>query len=80
MQAAFVYPAAAKAAEFRGRTRVAFRLLDAKASGARVLVGSGMGLVDNAALQAVQRASYPSPPADQKAAELNFEVWVEFRL
>ena len=80
VQAAFVYPAAAKAAEFRGRTRVAFRLVDAKASGARVLVASGMGLVDNAALQAVQKANYPAPPADQKSAELNFEVWVEFRL
>ena len=80
VQAAFVYPAAARAAEFKGRTRVAFRLLDAKASGARVLVGSGLGLVDNAALQAVQKASYPAPPADQRNAELNFEVWVEFRL
>ena len=80
VQAAFVYPAAAKAAEFRGRTRVAFRLLDANATGARVLVGSGMGLVDNAALQAVQKASYPLAPADQKGSELNFEVWVEFRL
>lgn len=79
VQAAFVYPAAAKALEFRGRTRVAFKLLDATPIGARVLVGSGMNLVDKAALQAVQNAVYPPTPADQKSLELSFEVWVEFR-
>jgi TonB family protein len=79
VQAAFVYPPAAKAAEFVGRTRVAFNLMDAKVSGARVLIGSGMGLVDKAALQAVQKANYPTPPGEQKSTELSFEIWVEFR-
>jgi len=79
VQAAFVYPAAARALEFRGRTRVAFKLLDAAPIGAKVLVGSGMNLVDKAALQAVQNAVYPPTPADQKSLELSFEVWVEFR-
>ena len=79
VQAAFVYPAAAVAADFHGRTRVAFRLRDATVSAARVLVGSGMGLVDRAALQAVQAAHYPAAPAEMQGREHEYEVWVEFR-
>jgi len=79
VQAAFAYPAAAAAADFHGRTRVAFSLRDVTVSGARVLVGSGMGLVDRAALQAVQAARYPAPPADMQGREHTYEVWVEFR-
>jgi len=79
VQAAFVYPAAAKALEFRGRTRVAFSLLDTTPRSSRVLVSSGMALVDNAALRAVQNAVYPSPAPELRGNETSFEVWVEFR-
>ena|SRR5450830_329496 len=79
VQAAFIYPPAAVAADFHGRTRVAFTLRGTTPANARVLVGSGMGLVDRAALQSVQSASYPPPPPDMKMAEAQFEVWVEFK-
>lgn len=79
VQAAFIYPPAAVAADFHGRTRVAFTLRGTTPANARVLVGSGMGLVDRAALQSVQSANYPPPPPDMKMAEAQFEVWVEFK-
>lgn len=79
VQAAFIYPPAAAAMDFHGRTRVRFTLRGTTPSAAQVLVGSGMGLVDRAALQSVQAASYPPPPPEMKGAEASFEVWVEFK-
>ncbi len=79
VQAAFVYPPAAKALEFSGRTRVAFHLMDGHPGGAHVLVGSGMGLVDKAALQAVTSAEYPAPPAELRGVDSGYEIWIEFR-
>jgi TonB family protein len=79
VQAAFVYPPAAAAVGFQGRTRVAFTLHGLVPVGARVLVGSGMAMVDRAALQSVQKASYPPAPPELKGADTNFEVWVEFK-
>jgi protein TonB len=78
VQAAVVYPPAAAALGFRGRTRVEFRLRDGVSSQARVLMGSGMGLIDRAALQSVQAAAYPAPPADLQGKEHSYQVWVEF--
>lgn len=79
VQAAFIYPPAAVAADFHGRTRVAFTLRGTTPANARVLVGSGMGLVDRAALQSVRSASYPPPPQEMSQTESQFEVWVEFK-
>ena len=79
VQAAFVYPPAAAAVGFQGRTRVSFSLHGVAPVGARVLIGSGMAMVDRAALQSVQVASYPPPPAEMKGADASFEVWVEFK-
>lgn len=79
VQAAFIYPPAAVAADFHGRTRVAFTLRGTTPANARVLVGSGMGLVDRAALQSVRSANYPPPPPEMNQAEAQFEVWVEFK-
>lgn len=78
VQAAFEYPMAAKAQDFKGRTRVAFNLNDTRPSGARVVVTSGMGIVDRAALKAVEGASYPPAPESLGHAEQAFEVWVSF--
>lgn len=79
VQAAFAYPAAAAALGFEGRVRVGFTLRGTNPSAARVLVSGGMGLVDRAAIQSVQNAHYPAPPASLKDADQTFEVWVEFK-
>ncbi len=79
VQTAFVYPPAARAMEFRGRARVAFKLLDGQVSNARIVVRSGLGMGDRAALEAVQNAAYPSPPAELKGVDMECEIWVELR-
>ncbi len=78
VQAAAVYPPAAMELNFRGRTRVEFKLRDGVASQANIITGSGMGLVDRAALQSVRVAVYPPPPAAAQGKEETYQVWVEF--
>ncbi len=78
VQGAFEYPMAAKAQDFKGRARVAFNLTDTHPSGARIVVSSGMNIVDRAALKAVEGASYPPAPEALSHAEQTFEVWVSF--
>ncbi len=78
VQAAFEYPMAAKAQDFKGRARVAFNLNDTRPSSAHVVISSGMGIVDRAALKAVEGASYPPAPEALSHAEQSFEVWVNF--
>ena len=78
VQGAFEYPMAAKAQDFKGRARVAFNLNDTRPSGARIVVSSGMNIVDRAALKAVEGASYPPAPEALSHAEQAFEVWVSF--
>jgi len=78
VKAAFEYPMAAKAQDFKGRARVAFSLVDTRPSGARIEVASGMGIVDRAALKAVEGASYPPAPEGIGHVDQAFEVWVGF--
>jgi protein TonB len=78
VQGAFEYPIAAKAQDFKGRARVAFSLTDTRPSDARVVVSSGMNIVDKAALKAVEGASYPPAPEALSHANQAFEVWVSF--
>ena len=78
VQGAFEYPMAAKAQDFKGRTRVAFNLTDTHPGSARVIVSSGMSIVDRAALRAVEAASYPPPPEALSHVDQAFEVWVSF--
>ncbi len=80
VQAAFEYPPAAKALDFKGRARVAFNLTDSRPSGARVVVSSGMSIVDRAAQRAVEGATYPPVPDSMRHVEQSFEVWVNFGL
>lgn len=79
VQAAVVYPSAAAAMNYAGRTRVEFSLQDGIPSRIRVVQGSGLGMIDRAALKAVQDASYPPPPAPLLGKELNYQIWVEFK-
>ena len=78
VQGAFEYPMAAKAQDFKGRARVAFSLSDTRPSSARIVVSSGMNIVDKAALKAVERASYPPAPEALSHTDQAFEVWVSF--
>ena len=54
IQAALHYPESARMAGMSGRTRVAFRYRDGVVSNVSVVVSSGMGLLDRAAVAAVR--------------------------
>ncbi len=79
VQAALIFPGAADALRYTGRTRVEFRLHQGHQSGARVIVSSGINIFDRAALQAVQDAAYPQPPEGLREQVRLFQVWVEFK-
>lgn len=78
VQAAVFYPPAAAALRFAGRVRLEFHLQDGIPGEGHVLVPSGIGIIDRAALQSVQSAHYPEPPADMRGADRVYQVWVEF--
>ena len=78
VQAAHYYPAAAVSLHFSGRVRVEFHLRNTIVSEIRLLTASGIGLIDRAALQAVQNAKYPEPPPEIQGTEHVYQVWVEF--
>ncbi len=78
VQAAVYYPPAAAALHFTGRVRLEFHLRDSVAGEPRVIVSSNIGMIDHAALQAVQNASYPPPPADMAGSDQLYQIWVEF--
>ena len=78
VQAAVFYPPAAAALRFSGRTRVEFHLRDGSPGAARVLIGSGIGIIDRAALQSIQDARYPETPAEITGSDHVYVVWVEF--
>ena len=80
VQAAVYYPPAAVAMHFSGKVRVEFHLLDTTASQARVLTSSGLGLIDHAALMAVENAQYPTPPKALVGKDQIYQVWVELSL
>ena len=79
VQAAFAYPMAAAEMGLHGRARVGFNLRNTTASDVKIINGSGLGLIDRAALAAVQKAAYPNPPAEQKDKTNYCEVWIDFK-
>lgn len=78
VQAAHYYPPAASSLHYSGKVRVEFHLRDTTPSGIRLLVASGIGMIDRAALHAVQDAQYPEPPAEIKGTDHVYQVWIEF--
>ena len=78
VQAAVIYPMAARMAHVTGRAQVEFDYLDGVPSDARITVSSGNDLLDRAALAAVRMASYPRPAQEFAGKKLNFVVWVRF--
>ena len=80
IQAAVVYPSAARAMGFVGRVRVEFRLRDGSPSQARVLLASGVGMIDRAALSAVTTAVFPEAPETLRGKDQVYQVTVQFDL
>jgi protein TonB len=78
VQAAVRYPYAARIACISGRAQVSFTYLDRTVSRPEVAVSSGYAMLDNAAKQAVETASYPPPPPELAGRTLQFQVWVRF--
>jgi protein TonB len=78
VQAAHYYPPAASSLRYTGKVRVEFHLRDTTPGEIRILVASGFGLIDRAALQAVQNAHYPEPPPGIQGTDHIYQVWVEF--
>jgi len=63
-----------------GRTRVAFEYRDGTVSDVKVLISSGVGLLDRAAIAAVRDAVYPKPEAAFVGKTLSEQLWVTFKL
>ena len=78
VQSAVAYPLAAKLAHVAGKTKVSFDFLDGKVSNLSIVTSSGFVMLDEAALKAVEAASYPAPPSEVSGKTLPFEVWVRF--
>jgi periplasmic protein TonB len=75
-QAAFEVPGSVASLNFKGRTRVGFKLLDGEVSGVIVAQPSGLGAMDRAAVKAVQTARFPPPPVAFQGKEMSYEIWV----
>ncbi|WP_206951071.1 TonB family protein [Trinickia acidisoli] len=80
IQAALHYPEAARMAGMDGRARVAFVYRDGAVSDVRLVLSSGVGMLDRAALAAVRNAAYPQPPAAFAGKSLSEQLWVNFNL
>jgi protein TonB len=80
IQAALRYPESARMAGMSGRTRVAFKYRDGAVSDVSVVVSSGIGLLDRAALAAVRDAVYPKPEPVFIGKTLSEQLWVTFDL
>lgn len=80
IQAAVLYPAAARSMGASGRARIEFHLRNRATSQLRVLQSSGTGMLDRAALDAVSRAQYPAAPDTLKDKDQHYQVYVLFDL
>ena len=79
IQSALVYPYAAKMAHIAGRVQISFTYRAGRISNISIVQGSPYAMLNTAAIQAVQSASYPTPPANMGDRELQFEIWVNFK-
>jgi TonB family protein len=76
VQAAFRVPSTAADMGFKGRVRVEFTLHDGTVMSVRIDVPSGLGVVDRAALRAVQTANFPLPPQALAGKDGTYQIWV----
>ncbi|RDU94865.1 TonB family protein [Trinickia dinghuensis] len=80
IQSALKYPEAARMAGMEGRARVAFVYRDGAVSEVKLVISSGVGMLDRAAVAAVRDAAYPQPPAAFAGKRLAEQLWVNFNL
>jgi protein TonB len=80
IQAALHYPESARLSGMSGRTRVAFQYRDGVVSDVRVVVSSGIGLLDRAAVAAARDAAYPMPEPAFVGKTLSEQLWITFNL
>ena len=80
VQAALLYPRAAKDAHVTGKTQVEFTFLDGHVSDPHVLISSGRSMLDRAAISAVQVAHFPLPDPEFLHKSVQFQIWVQFIL
>jgi protein TonB len=80
VQSALRYPESARMVGMSGRARVAFAYRDGTVSDVRLVVSSGIGLLDRAALAAVRDAVYPKPAPELTGKILSKQLWVTFAL
>jgi len=80
IQSAVVYPAAARRLGYRGKARVEFIFRDGLVHQVRIIQSSSIGMLDNAALAAVNNASYPTLPESLKGKDVPYQVTVTFEL
>jgi periplasmic protein TonB len=80
IQAALRYPEAARMSGMSGLAKVAFVYRDGVVSDVRLVVSSGMGLLDRAALAAVRDADFPKPALGLAGKTLSKQLWVTFNL
>lgn len=78
IQSVLVYPFAAKIAHLSGRVRVSFVYRAGVVSDVKIIQASPYAMFNTAAVQAVQNATYPTPPANLDGRVLQFELWVRF--
>ena len=77
VKAAEHFPPAADVFHFAGRVQVEFHLRDGVPSEAHLIVASGYGLIDRAALPAVLSAHYPETPQEMHGVDIKYQVWIE---
>jgi TonB family protein len=77
VQSVFQVPAAAQALNFKGRAQVEFTIKNGVVSDIHLVKGSGFGMVDRAAIKAVESAPYPLPPQELQGHGGRYQIWVE---
>lgn len=78
VQAALRYPNAARIRKLTGQCRVGFDYRDGQVSNARIVTSSGYDILDDAAINALNSASLPAPPADLAGHLLKLTIAVNF--
>ncbi len=80
VQDAAIYPASARRLHREGRAQVQFDYDHGTVAHVAVVQSSKLGVLDEAAREAVTRAAMPRPPAEIASQMHTMLVWVEFRL
>ncbi len=78
IQAAVVYPPAARFMGLKGRARVEFIYRDGSPRQRRILLSSGNGIIDQAALAAVSSAIFPQAPELMRGRDYQYQIAVNF--